>query len=277
MLSDTRIYVFHGARKGEAKDFTHHRLMPVLNSAEQIAHWKNAGPCALHIDTGMNRLGLTLKEAKSLQPATGNLQLIMSHLACANEPRHPMNAQQLEDFGAALAHFPGVTASLANSSGIFLGEEYHFGLARPGCSLYGISPNTSLANPMENVVTLSAPVLQYRRIDTPQSVGYGATATVPAGTVLATVETGYADGFLRALSNKAHGVVDGMRLPLVGRVSMDMVSIDVTRLPESSRTPDLRITFIGADQPVDAVAKDADTIGYEIFTRLGARVKRVYI
>jgi alanine racemase len=276
LLGDHNIYVFHGMRERQNKDFTHHRLIPVLSSHEQIRHWNNSGPCALHIDTGMNRLGLPPEEARDLQPATRNLQLVMSHLACASEPQHPMNEQQLGAFTAALAHFPRIPASLANSSGIFLGERYHFALARAGCSLYGISPDTARPNPMENVVTLSAPVLQYRFVKTRQSVGYGATASVPAGAVLATVELGYADGFLRHLSNHAHGFAAGYRVPLVGRVSMDMVSLDVTGVPEHLRTPDLRIIFIGREQPVDALAKDAGTIGYEVFTRLGSRVQRVY-
>jgi alanine racemase len=129
---------------------------------------------------------------------------------------------------------------------------------------------------MENVVRLSAPVIQYRRIDTPQSVGYGATATVAAGTVLATVEMGYADGFMRHLSHKTQGYAGAIRTSVIGRVSMDMVSVDVTEVPEHLRTPELRITFIGKEQPVDVMAREAGTIGYEIFTRLGERVKRVY-
>ncbi len=276
LLADARIYVFHGVRAGEVREFTAHSLIPVLNDMGQIEHWNNAGPCALHIDTGMRRLGLTLEEAKKLPNTSHRLELVMSHLACAGEPENPMNGQQLGDFQAALSHFPGIAASLANSSGIFLSPDYHYSLARPGCSLYGISPNTSLANPMENVATLSAPVLQYRTIRSPQSVGYGATATVPAGTVLATVELGYADGLSRSLSNKLHGFVGNIRVPLVGRVSMDMVSIDVSQIPEHLRTPELRIGFIGKEQPVDAIAREAGTIGYEIFTRLGARIKRIY-
>jgi alanine racemase len=278
-MEDINIYVFHGSRKGQAKDFTHHRLIPVLSSLEQITSWNNAGPCALHIDTGMRRLGLTSDEAAKLAQAKQTpkeLKLILSHLACANESLHPMNAQQLEEFTTALKSFPGIPGSLANSSGIFLGEDYHFALARPGCSLYGISPDTSKPNPVKNIVTLSAPVLQYRTITTPQSVGYGATATAPAGATLATVEIGYADGFLRHLSNRTHGFAAGIRVPVTGRVSMDMVSVDVTAVPKQLRTPDLRVTFIGEEQPVDSIAKDAGTIGYEIFTRIGSRVKRIY-
>lgn len=270
------IYVFHGARKGQAKEFAEHSLIPVLNDLGQWDAWDCETPCALHVDTGMNRLGVTVAEAKTLQPATRNVELILSHLACANEPKNPKNREQLAAFTAVRKHFSETPASLANSSGIFLGADYHFELLRPGCSLYGISPNTEQANPMESVATLTAPVLQIRNVDTPQTVGYSALGKVAAGTTLATVELGYADGFHRRLTGNAYGYAHGVRLPVIGRVSMDMVSVDITPLPERLRTPDLRITFIGKEQPVDVLATAADTIGYEIFTGLGKRVKRVY-
>jgi alanine racemase len=276
ILPEANIYVFHGARKQQRKDFLAHRLTPVLNSTEQIRNWGDAGAWALHIDTGMNRLGVSLSEAESLEPAPRNLQLIMSHLACASEPDHPKNKEQLTLFQEILLHFPGISASFANSSGVFLGPEYHFDIARPGRALYGITRGTKTPANMENVVTLSAPVLRYRTVDTSQTVGYGATAKVEKGTVLATVEIGYADGFLRALGSKAYGYAGNVRLPIVGLVSMDMVVVDVTAVPAHLREPELRITFIGKEQPIDTVADMAGTIGYEIFTRLGARVKRIY-
>lgn len=274
------IYVFHGVRSGEAKEYITHHIIPVLNDLGQIETWNNAGPAALHIDTGMCRLGITPQEAKQLaeeKRVPRELTLVLSHLACANEPDNVMNAKQQQDFANILPYFPGIRASLCNSSGIFLGTHYHFDLARPGCSLYGISSNSGLLNPVENVVTLSAPVLQYRTLTAAQTIGYGATATAPKGSVLATLECGYADGFPRILSNKAHGFVAGTRVPIIGRVSMDMIIVDVSAVPEHLRTPDLRVTFIGQQQPVDLLAKEAGTIGYEIFTRLGVRVKRVYI
>jgi alanine racemase len=270
------IYVFHGARSGQAKDFLAHRLLPVLNSLEQIAAWNDAGACALHIDTGMCRLGLTPEEAEALPQYACKPQLVLSHLACANDPADTKNHRQLETFRRLRARFPEAQASFANSSGIFLSPDYHFDLVRPGCSLYGIAPNTLRINPMEHVATLSAPVLQYRAIDHDQTVGYSATATVTAGSVLATVELGYADGLLRSLSNRGYGYVGATRLPIVGRVSMDMVSVDVTPLPAHLRSPDLRINFICENQPVDAVAESAGTIGYEILTGMGPRVERVY-
>lgn len=274
-VQSATIYAFHGVRKGQEKEFLAHNIIPVLNDPAQLEDWQDAGKYALHIDTGMCRLGFSLQQVENIKP-TVNLQLIISHLASADERENSKNAAQLVLFQQALKHFPCVRASFANSSGVFLGPDYHFDLLRPGCSLYGISPNTKQANPMENVVTLSAPVIQYREIREDQTVGYSATYTARKGTVLATVEYGYADGFFRNLSNKAFGYAAGIKIPLVGRVSMDMVSLDVSAVPAHLRTPELRITFIGYEQPVDTIAKAAGTIGYEVFTRLGTRVRRVY-
>jgi len=277
ILGGVTIYAFHGCRKGQVKGFLAYNIIPVLNDIAQLEYWQDSGKYALHIDTGMCRLGITSEEVAYLQPATSNLQLIISHLACANEPSNPMNKQQLALFRQVMRRFPGVTASLANSSGVFLSKDYHCDMLRPGCALYGISPNTTMPNPMENVVTLSAPVLQYRHIDEDHTtVGYGASVVVGKGAVLATVEMGYADGFLRALGNKAFGVVAGIRVPVIGRVSMDMVTVDVTKVPAHLRRNNLRILFIGKEHPVDVIAEAAGTIGYEIFTRLGTRVQRLY-
>jgi alanine racemase len=271
---DIKIYIFHGVRKGQLKDFISHNLIPVINDKAQLEHWSLEFPYALHVDTGMCRLGVTPEEALGIGQGAC---LILSHLACANEPEHPKNKEQLELFKQALQHFPNVRASFANSSGIFLGSDYHFDLARPGCSLYGVSPNSSQRNPMENVITLSAPILQYRAITHNETVGYSAAGRAKKGDVLATVELGYADGFLRSLSGKAYGYAAGIHVPLIGRISMDMVIVDVTAVPEHLCTPELRIVFIGEEQPVDVLAKAAGTIGYEIFTGLGDRFKRSYI
>jgi alanine racemase len=205
-----------------------------------------------------------------------NIGLVMSHLACASEPENPKNVEQLRLFQKALKHFPGIPASFANSSGILLGNDYHFDLARPGAALYGISRNPAHAAVTENVATLSAPVLQYHHIETPVSVGYGATVVANAGSVLATLELGYADGMLRTLGNKGAGFVGNIRVPIIGHVSMDMIIVDVTAVPEHLRTSDLRVEFIGKAQSVNALAAAAGTIGYEMFTRLGARVRRIY-
>lgn len=272
----TTIYVFHGCRKNEAKDFVEHNLVPVLNSLEQVELWDKTQPFALHIDTGMTRLGISVEEALSLQPVTCNPQLILSHLACANKQDHPMNLQQLQAFSKVRAHFSAVPASFANSSGVFLGSDYHFDMLRPGCSLYGISPTSAYANPVEHVATLSAPVLQVRTLTKREAISYGGLAHAEAGATLATVELGYADGFHRRLTGHAFGYAHGMKFPVLGRITMDMMIVDISALPQQHRTTDLRINFICKEQPVDALAKAAGTIGYEIFTSLGRRVKRVY-
>jgi alanine racemase len=275
-LREAQIFVFHGARPGENEDFAEHRLIPVLNDPAQAASWAESGPYALHIDTGMHRLGFSLSQARQLRFRLPPL-LVMSHLACAGEPEHPCNAQQLQAFQRALRLFPGLPASLANSSGLFLDAAFHHDLARPGCALYGISPNRMLPNPMEPVARLSAPVLQYRTLEEDGSIGYGATAQARKGAVLATVELGYADGLFRSLSNRMQGYAGDIPLPILGRISMDMTVVDVSALPEDWRTPQLRITFIHEKQTVDDLAEAAGTIGYEIFTRLGKRVKRRYL
>ena len=279
-IGTDNIYVFHGLRPGQTSEFLAHKLIPILNTFAQVELWNNAGSYALHIDSGMTRLGITPEEAERFalqgQKAWGNLVLIVSHLACASDEENPKNAQKLELFRKIRPLFAGIPASFANSSGICLGPDYHFDLGRPGRALYGITRGTRMLSEIENVVNLSAPVLQYRTITSPQTVGYSATASAGPGTVLATLEIGYADGFLRSLGNKICGYVDDIRVPIIGLVSMDMIIVDVTTVPENLRTPDMRVSFIGKQQPIDKVAEAVNTIGYEIFTRLGRRVKRIY-
>jgi len=274
--SASNLYVFNGIRKGQRSDFIAHKIIPVINDLAQLEYWQQAGNYALHIDTGMTRLGITPKQAYELPAKSPHLKLIISHLACADTPSHRKNAEQLELFKQISKHFQGVSASLANSSGVFIGQNYHFDLLRPGCSLYGISPNSELANPMQNCVKLSAPILQYRKIDAESDVGYGATSKVKKGSILATVEIGYADGFMRNLSNNFYGYANNIKLPIIGRVSMDMLSVDVSEIPQELLRDDLRIEFINQNQPVDIMANAAKTIGYEIFTRIGNRVQRIY-
>ncbi len=287
-LPDVRILVFHGVQKGEEFAFAAHRLIPALNSHEQIARWKPVAAehvhatSALHIDTAMARLGLQPEEFLALienDPTmleACRVGLIMSHLACASETDHSLNAIQLATFKTIASRAAGVPASLCNSGGIYLNADYHFHLARPGCSLYGIAANA--ATPMKHVATWNAPILMTRTISKEQAVGYGATATVKKGTRLATVASGSADGYLRYLSNKGMGYIGTHRIKLVGRVTMDMLVFDVTNVPESIAHEGASITLLGdADGiRVDDVADTAGTIGYEILTSIGPRVKRVY-
>jgi len=269
------IYVFHGVRAGQNRDFLHHQLIPVINNPYQHNLWQQSGKYALHIDTGMSRLGYASEAAKALAKDP-SICLVMSHLACADEPEHPKNQEQLKAFSDIRSYFPDVKASLANSAGCFLGQDYYFDSLRPGCALYGIAPNTALRPVLRNVVNLSAPILQYTKLVRESEIGYGATVTLPKGSVIATVELGYCDGLVRLAGNALSGYAGDIRLPIAGRISMDMVMVDVTALPENLRNDQLRISFINNLQTVNMMADAAQTIGYEIFTKMGNRVKRVY-
>ena len=263
-------------------------LTPVLNSLGDVTAHAAAGRAAgvarraiLHVDTGMARLGLDAGELARVSQDHGllaglELLYVMTHLACADEPGHPMNAAQAARFAAACAGLPAMRRSFANSSGLFLGPDFASDLARPGCALYGINPTPGQSNPMRGVVRLDVPVLQVRDVPAGIPVGYGATWTAPRPTRIATVAAGYADGYLRSLSGRAVAEFRGRSVPLVARVSMDLTTFDVTDLPEIA--PGDRLTLIGgAGCSPDEVGARAGTIGYEILTGLGARYARDYI
>ncbi|GGC26367.1 alanine racemase [Siccirubricoccus deserti] len=262
-------------------------LVPVLNSLADVAAHATAGgdgPAILHLDTGMARLGLDATEQERLASEPGlldrlDLRFVMTHLACADEPDHPLNAAQAMRFSAARARLPGhgpkVRASLANSSGLFLGPAFASDLARPGCALYGINPTPGRPNPMRQVATLHAPILQIREIPPGTTVGYGASWTAGRASRIATVAAGYADGYLRALSGRGTGILAGRPVALVGRVSMDLLTFDVTDVPGAM--PGDPIQLIGPGNTPDEVAARAGTIGYEILTSLGARYRRDYV
>jgi alanine racemase len=289
-LPDVRILVFHGVLAGEEFAFAAHRLIPVLNSPAQIERWKPVAAehvhavSALHIDTAMGRLGLQVGEFVALMKKNPQLLaqcrvgLMLSHFACAPEGDHPLNAEQRALFKQALTLAPGIPVSFCNSGGIYLPKENHFNLVRPGCALYGIAPQSNAANPMHHVATWNAPILMTRTLEREQTIGYGATITAAKGTRIATVASGYADGYLRHLSGKATGYVGDYSVPLIGRVTMDMLCFDVSNVPESLTHEGASINLLGDKDGirVDDLAEKAGTIGYEILTRIGARVKRVY-
>ena len=259
-------------------------LTPVLNSPGDIAAWSGRGRDAiLHLDTGMARLGLSPAELDGLAedpaPLRGvNLRFVMTHLACADEPAHPMNAAQAARFAAARARLgrAGIAApfSFANSAGIFLGRDFASDLARPGCAIYGLNPTPGRPNPMRPTLRLAAPVLQVREIPAGTPVGYGAGWTATRPSRIATVAAGYADGYLRSLSGRAIGRHNWHEVPLVGRISMDLTTFDVTDHPAIG--PGSMIELIGPGNSPDDVAARAGTIGYEVLTALGARYRRVY-
>ncbi|MCC6913147.1 MAG: alanine racemase [Rhodospirillaceae bacterium] len=287
-----RIVVMHGPNKGTERDFAAFGLVPVLNSPAQIERWRGFArtndvlmESLVHIDTGMNRLGLTAREFERLMgDADGFVGLhplaLMSHLACA-EDNTPMNDAQRRKFASALetfrGKFPDAKGSFTNSSGIFLGPAYHFHVARPGVALYGANPLSGKPNPMIPVVRLKGKIVQVRRVDAAAPVGYGATYTAQDGAKLATVSIGYADGLLRSFSPRGHGYIDDIKVPVAGRVSMDLTIFDVSAVPDSSLGPDATIELIGGRVSVDEIAAEAGTISYEILTSLGARYARQYV
>jgi alanine racemase len=285
---DSTIYVLHGPPPGTTDDFVQHGLIPVLNDPGQIADWRGACrklgrrlPAALQFDTGMSRMGLAPADVDRLllDPAwKDDFQpvLVMSHLACADEPAHAMNARQAERFAALRERFPGIPGSLANSSAVFLGAGFHHDLVRPGAALYGINPHPGRDNPLRQAVGLRARIVQTRMVQAADVVGYGARHAVTNPARIATIALGYADGWLRSLSGRGHAFIDGQRVPFAGNVSMDSITLDVTGIPEGRVQPGMEVELLGAHQSVDDVAREAGTIGYEVLTRLGSRFHRVY-
>lgn len=290
--SDATIYVLDGYTPGSGEKFIDINARPVINSTTELAEWDTfvsaqawRGGAALQVDTGMHRLGISPEEAAAFAPRvqTENhgIALLLSHLACAEISDHPLNAKQIQLFRELHLLYPGIPASLANSSGIFLGDSAHFDLARPGAALYGINPTPGRPNPMKNVVELTGRILQLRSVARDDTVGYDATWTAKRPSRIAIVALGYADGLIRSGSGTDHrpggaALVAAKRCPIVGRISMDLVCIDVTDLPDGAvRRGDLA-TLIGAEITVDDVGAAAGTIGYEILTRLGSRCQIIY-
>lgn len=283
VADDAALIVLGGPLPGTSGDFLEHRLWPVLNTPQQVRQWAAVTgpvpPCVIHVDTGMSRLGLASAEIAGLADSIACLRpaLVMSHLACSEDASDPMNAAQLGAFAAARMRLPGGGASLANSGGIFLGADYHFDLVRPGAALYGLAPCAEAVPLLRQVVALQGRILQVRDVDSPQTVGYGATHRIRRKGRLATVAAGYADGYLRSLGNRGHGIVGGIRVPVVGRISMDLITFDVTEVPEPLVRPGAFVDLIGPGQTVDDLAAEAGTIGYEILTSLGPRYHRSYV
>ena len=272
LLPDVEIAVLSAPVEGFQAVYRDLRLLPVLNHRGDLTAWPGEDT-VLHIDTGMTRLGLDPAEALALEPR--RFRLVMSHLACADEPEHGLNEAQRRLFTELAARFDA-PASLANSAGIFLGPGYRFDVARPGMALYGLNPTPGRASPMRPVIRLEARVLQVREADRPLTVGYGAEAEIRAGQRLATVAAGYADGYLRAASPRAGALLHGRRVPLIGRVSMDSIVLDVTGLPPGAVRPGDWAVLIGEGMDADELADAAGTIGYEFLTSLGARYARSY-
>lgn len=286
--SDARIFILNGIDPGSEALCAGHGFVPVLNSATQVERWRALArskgqrlPAALQVDSGMSRLGLPPVAAIDLasDPAFArevDLRLLMTHLACADEPARPANAEQLARFRAVHAYFPGVPASIANSGGTFLGGEFHGDLARPGVALFGVDPGP-LAEGLRPVVRLDARVLQIRTIEAGTGVGYSLEHVATTRQRLATIAIGYADGWPRCLGGVGAAWHGGTRLPVIGRISMDSTTLDISALPEEALHEGDFVELIGPSQSLDQVARDAGTIAYEILTQLGgARHARIY-
>jgi alanine racemase len=286
------LYVLNGFIQNTGDAYARIDARPVIGDLNELAEWDVfcrrtgwAGRVAIHIDTGMQRLGLTVAEAQGLIPRINagdhGISLVMSHLACAESLNHPMNARQLAAFREIASAFSGVPASLSNSSGIFLGSPFQFDLVRPGAALYGVNPTPEADNPMLPVVDLKARIMQIRDVERGESVGYGGNWTARRPTKLAIVSAGYADGYFRAGSSNdgtrgAEVMVAGRRCPVAGRISMDLLAVDVTDLEKNAVRRGHMVTLIGEGITVDELAHHFGTIGYEVLTSLGRRYTRVY-
>ncbi len=273
------IYVLNGPEEADIGHFTARRLFPVLNDPRQIALWIAAGApvaAALHVDTGMNRLGLALADVAAARTAlaTVDVPLVMSHLACSGTPDHALNALQAARFADVAALFPGARKSLAATAGIFLGRAFHYDLVRPGIGLYGDNDLPAPADDLRVAATLEAPILQMRTLAAGETVGYGATFTAQSPITTATIALGYADGYLRSAAGRGYGVLAGELCPVLGRISMDLITLDVTAAGDAAR-PGACVEMLGPNVPLKQLAAAAGTNSYEVLTSLG-RVTRRY-
>lgn len=287
-LPDASIYVLNGVPRGAEHDCSSADLLPVLNSLEQAHDWaehlRRLGEphgAVIQIDSGMNRLGLSRREVAGWVEGADRLsvlkvRLVMSHLACADTPQHRANRGQLALFSEAARAFPGLPRSLASSSGIFLGPDFHFDLVRPGVALYGGNPVPSLPNPMRSVVRVFAPVIQVRDANPGDGVGYGWDHRLDRRSRIATVAIGYADGLHRALQGRGAVYADGIALPVLGRVSMDTITVDASAISSDWLTPGSWVEVIGEHQSIDQLAEAMQTSAYEVLTSLGHRYARDY-
>ena len=290
---DATVYVLDGFFAGSGPAFAETRIRPVLSSLPEVRDWaafcKDKGkplPAALHVDTGMNRLGLPRSEVEQLQKSPDILNaftpaLLISHLACADEPGHPMNEAQLKAFEDLRSMLPTCHASLANSAGIFLGERYRFDLVRAGFALYGGRAVEGQAS-LDPVVQLHARITQIHEAQAGETVGYGAERKLSRPTRIATLSLGYADGIFRCLGARdGHpgltGFIDGHRAPVLGRVSMDLITLDVSKIPDGVAERGSWVEILGEHTSVDDLAIQAGTIGYEVLTSLGHRAQRIYV
>jgi alanine racemase len=292
VLPDATIYALNGFFQNTGDAYAKVNCKPVIGDLHELAEWDVfcrrsgwRGGAAIHIDTGMNRLGLTVAEAQGIIPRINagdhGITLVMSHLVSGELVNNPTNARQLAAFREIASLFSNVPASLSSSSGIYLGAQFQFDMVRPGAALYGVNPTPEADNPMQPVVDLKARIVQIRNVERGETVGYGGTWTARRPTRLAIVAAGYGDGYFRAASANdgtrgAEVVVAGKRCPVAGRISMDLMAVDITDLPQNTARRGHMVTLIGEGITVDELAHHFGTIGYEVLTSLGRRYARIY-
>jgi alanine racemase len=291
LAPEASIYVLNGLAPNAAQGYAEAYARPVIGSLIELAEWDAfvstsnwRGGMALHVDTGMNRLGFSTEEVAALATRTQlenhGITLLMSHFACADTPEHPLNDQQVRAFRQVRSLFRGIPSSLANSSGIFLGPSAYGDIVRPGMALYGANPTPGKANPMRTVVDLKVRVLQMRTVARKETIGYGSAWTAKRASRIAVISACYGDGIFRHLggidSNRGMALVAGKRCPFVGRISMDLLAIDVTELADNAVRRGDFVTLIGPGLELEDVAAHAGTISYEILTSLGRRYHRIY-
>lgn len=289
LAADAKLFVLNGLQPGNERACADSGIIPVINSLEQLRRWSFLAitlqrklPAILQFDTGMARLGIPPQDRRAIAEelaATDSLDVlfVMSHLASADDVDSTQNANQLLEMRKISSEFPQFGISFANSGGVFLGPDYHGNLARTGIALYGGAPTAGRANPMQPVVRLDVAVIQTRTIPAGTLVGYGGSHVTAGEMRLATIAAGYADGLPRSLSNRGAVFYQGVRLPIVGRVSMDSITVDATALPEGTLRLGSLVEVIGPNQTLEAVAEAAGTISYEILTSLGHRYRRQYL
>ncbi len=286
LAADAIVYVLNGLQPGNETACAERGIVPIINSLEQLQRWSQTArtlgrklPAALQFDTGMSRLGIPPAERAAVASLLGDyidVRFIMSHLASADEAASEQNGSQLAEMSRITAEFPEFDLCFANSGGIFLGRPYHGVLARPGIALYGGAPIADQPNPMAPVLRLDVAVVQTRTVPAGARVGYSGTHIAAGETRLATIAAGYADGLPRCLSDRGAVYCDGIRLPIVGRVSMDSITVDISALPEGRLHLGSLVEVLGPHQTLEDIARDAGTIAYEILTGLGQRYERQY-
>lgn len=280
------IYALNGLKHTKGQDYTKYNIIPVIGSVTELTYYKkssmydNSLPVAIHIDTGFSRLGFDIEDAASLHNENLNIKLLMSHLANADDLTSKLSEQQLEKFLSISNNFKGIRKSIANSSAIHRGQAYHLDLVRPGISLYGCSNHNQSQIKYEQVVKMFAPIIQIKEVKKGSTIGYGAAYLATKAMTIALIEIGYADGIPRSLSSTNHHTggcfyVNGIAVPIVGRVSMDLVAVNITECKADTNIGD-HVEIFGTNQNIDTLAQNADTISYELLTRLNHRVQKIY-